>query len=668
MSVPVYSVRQVAVRRGWAGDRGKSGRVSELSPASLTLKGDGRDCLLPVQPDRAVIIGSVSSILAGQTDTRLRAGAFLPDCVVLPNYEFTLYQSKGYTDSRAILVCSSIQSGYRILGNYKYSEREKTAVLEELGRLLRHPDFAASRRMQVFIKYVVNAELEGNGSSLKGYTVAVDGMGRDPASDPDDPYIRNIATVTRKAITQYYSSLDVTPQLRIGIPKGSYQPVFDGIESLNNPAAPSTPAEAPGHSTSDIPLSSNCANDESLFKRGMLPTVAVLPFASLNTDAGKLLLGEIIADNAIALISQSNLIEVVSRLSTSRLDSSSVDLSTVRSKFNADYLLTGSFTVLGSKVRITAEFTDVNSGLVLWGDTLISSVEDICNQQGDASLHINSVLSMIVMKQELRNLNFSAVSSLESHTLLFCAINQMHRNSQAQFQQARQMLEQAIEKSGENACLCAYLSYWHILAVNRQQGWSASQQAQKNAAVKYADKALNLDAGGTLAHTVKGLTAVNFERNPSVAMNHYDTALTLNPNNSITRAYRGALHGFMENGDQALTDAYKAVRLSPLDPQLYMFEAGVAVAAIAAGRFELAEKHALASYHLNSSHTSNLRALIAIQVRLGKLLQARANAENLMKLDPEFTTSSYRQSAANSIYKIGSEIADSLEAAGVPKN
>lgn len=113
-----------------------------------------------------------------------------------------------------------------------------------LERVLAAPDFTASLRLAAFLRYVVEATLAGRADAIKGYTIAVEALGRPPSFDPQsDPIVRVEATRLRRALERYYATVGADDPLVIDIPKGGYVPRFvPRTEAV--PAMP-FPASAP---------------------------------------------------------------------------------------------------------------------------------------------------------------------------------------------------------------------------------------------------------------------------------------------------------------------------------------------------------------------------------------------------------------------------------------
>src|SRR6201997_1022843 len=107
------------------------------------------------------------------------------------------------------------------------SPPDAETIRAQLNRLLAHPLFTNSKRYPVLLAYTVEQTLLGNAGDLKERTIGVEAFGREPSYDVNlDPVVRTTAAEVRKRLIQYYYSPDHAGELIIGLPVGSYVPLF----------------------------------------------------------------------------------------------------------------------------------------------------------------------------------------------------------------------------------------------------------------------------------------------------------------------------------------------------------------------------------------------------------------------------------------------------------
>ncbi|MEW6254706.1 MAG: hypothetical protein AB1592_02030 [Pseudomonadota bacterium] len=112
-------------------------------------------------------------------------------------------------------------------------------VRAALARILASDEFASSPRLADFLRFIVDVTLAGRAEAIKGYTIAVEALGRPTSFDPQsDPIVRVEATRLRRALDRYYASAGGEDPLEISVPKGSYIPAFRRRIEEREPALP----------------------------------------------------------------------------------------------------------------------------------------------------------------------------------------------------------------------------------------------------------------------------------------------------------------------------------------------------------------------------------------------------------------------------------------------
>lgn len=135
---------------------------------------------------------------------------------------------------------------------------ETSAVIRAgLARVLDSDAFRAAPQLSAFLGFVVQRVIAGRGAELKGYTIAVEALGRPADFDPQtDPIVRVEAGRLRRTLAQYYAGEGAGDPVRITMPVGAYVPVFELAEQapaeaaapvrLADEASVAVPEPAPG--------------------------------------------------------------------------------------------------------------------------------------------------------------------------------------------------------------------------------------------------------------------------------------------------------------------------------------------------------------------------------------------------------------------------------------
>lgn len=124
-----------------------------------------------------------------------------------------------------------------MMGPAPRAERIRAALDE----VLAWPELARSPQLVRFLRYIVEASLDGDEAAIKAYAIAVDVFGRPASFDPQsDPIVRVQARRLRQLLDRFYDEGHGATGVRIVLPVGRYVPDFIEL------AAPAPEAVRPG--------------------------------------------------------------------------------------------------------------------------------------------------------------------------------------------------------------------------------------------------------------------------------------------------------------------------------------------------------------------------------------------------------------------------------------
>lgn len=116
-------------------------------------------------------------------------------------------------------------------------------IRAQLERVLGAPPLEANERRSAFLRYIVEETLAGRSERLKGYSIAVEALGRDETfNSQTDPVVRLEARQLRNDLAHYFVNAGRDDTVRIDVPKGGYVPTFEW--TVAPPASATAPPEA----------------------------------------------------------------------------------------------------------------------------------------------------------------------------------------------------------------------------------------------------------------------------------------------------------------------------------------------------------------------------------------------------------------------------------------
>ena len=145
-------------------------------------------------------------------------------------------QSSGVKNRVADPVAQIASDDLADMGSIGHDE-----ILAAVKRVTSHDIMRKSPKLQAFLNFIVSEYLAGRGHRLKAYSIGIAALGKHSAFDPtNDPIVRVEASRLRRSLSIYYATDGLNDPIRITIPSGSYQPVFErnqqihfGDESIN---------------------------------------------------------------------------------------------------------------------------------------------------------------------------------------------------------------------------------------------------------------------------------------------------------------------------------------------------------------------------------------------------------------------------------------------------
>ena len=120
-----------------------------------------------------------------------------------------------------------------------------------------------------------------------------------------------------------------------------------------------------------------------------------------------------------------------------------------------------------------------------------------------------------------------------------------------------------------------------------------------------------------------GVAVGYLDRDYEFARNAIDRAIVLNPNSATLLSRKAYFENWMENTSVAEACIRRAVRLSPLDPEMGWFHFGLANALMKAGRWDEALTEALASIREIPEFVPGYMPVIRCLVELARVVQPR---------------------------------------------
>jgi adenylate cyclase len=380
--------------------------------------------------------------------------------------------------------------------------------------------------------------------------------------------------------------------------------------------------------------------DKPLFPLLDRPSIAVLPFANMSDDPEQEYFSDGISEDIISSLSQLPNIFVIARNSTFTYKGKSVNVQQVSRELGVKYILEGSVRKVGNRVRITAQLIDGTTGHHLWAERYDRKLEDIFAIQDEVTFKIVKELQVKLTSGEQARLYFKGTENIDAYLKLNQARSYFYHGDRGSNMVARQICEEVIALDPKWELPYSIMGWTHWM--DGRWGWTDSPEESVRAAFQCAQKSISLNES-SIAHGLLSwlylITGVHEK-----ALLEGERSIALAPNSADAYACHAFALAFAGEPEKAMSCIENALRLNPFPPSWYYLVLGVAFRVL--GHYA----EAIASYKKAISiEPAGLMAhvtLVTAYSLAGKELEARNEAQEVLRIDPKFSIEPYAKSLA----------------------
>ena len=391
------------------------------------------------------------------------------------------------------------------------------------------------------------------------------------------------------------------------------------------------------------------------------PSIAVLPFQNMSGDIDQEYFADGMVEDIITALSRVKWFFVIARNSSFTYKGRHVDIRQVGRELGVRYVLEGSIRKAGNRVRITGQLIEAATGNHIWADKFEGGLEDIFELQDRVTETVVAAIEPSLQIAEIRRSNFKPTESLDAYDLYLRALSQYYVLSRESLDDALQLLNKAIALDSDYAFAKAFAAQIHGL--RRGQNWATAEDIAL--AARLAREALisSRDEPTTIAFAAHALAWMG--RDFDTALAAMERAIRLNPNsaNIVTRS--AWLRTWVQDPDPAINEFSRAIRLSPVDPEIGFSLGGLAYAHMMKGERETALDYARRSAHEMPRWLPAWTAVAVASIQNGRLQEAQDAARHILQLSPGYTLAGrinvFRDTEFHDM------MADALRNAGLPE-
>jgi TolB-like protein/Tfp pilus assembly protein PilF len=297
-------------------------------------------------------------------------------------------------------------------------------------------------------------------------------------------------------------------------------------------------------------------------------SIAVLPFENFSDDKANAFFADGIQDDILTSLAKIRDLRVISRTSVEgyRGAKGTHNLREIGETLGAANVLEGSVRSGGSRIVVNVQLIDALQDRHLWANRYDRTLADSLGLQGELAAEIAEALRITLSPDEKARVETKPTENSEAY-VVYLRANQIQRNPDTlleDFKRAEQLYLQAITLDPNFALAHARL------ASTRAQIFHFYEPIEhwKSKALVEAETALRLQPNLAEAHVALGQCAYWIDQNYDRALEQFDTAARLSPNNADVGELVAAIKRRQGKWQESLETFQKSQKIDPQNPNI----------------------------------------------------------------------------------------------------
>ena len=369
------------------------------------------------------------------------------------------------------------------------------------------------------------------------------------------------------------------------------------------------------------------------------PSIVVLPFENYSDDAKLNFFASGLTEDLTASLSKAPDLFVISRDSAATYKGRQIGLKQVAEEQGIQYVLKGSIQKAGEKLRITIRLVDALNGRHLWADRFDRQAKDIFALQDEIIKNVIVELQVELTQGAAARVASRGTNNLDAWLLRIEAQGEFIKFTRESMIRARELYEAAHQADPHWSRPLAGLASidWY----EAKQGWSTSKEASIKSGMELARRSIKMNPLSPLGYqTLGNLYALTGQGERTIELRR--KAAELAPNDLVAVAGLATRLKDFGGEQEAVKLFEQAMRLSPKHPWWVPYAYGVTLHLV--DRKAEAIQSFKKAIALNHNHVLPRAFLAAVYADLGRIKEAQATANEVMRREPKFTATRVMQS------------------------
>jgi len=353
------------------------------------------------------------------------------------------------------------------------------------------------------------------------------------------------------------------------------------------------------------------------------PSIVVLPFSNLDGEKEQEYLADGITEDIITAVTRFRWFFVIARNSSFAYKGKTIDAKQIAQELGVQYLLEGSVRKSGLQVRISAQLVDAATGKQIWAERYDLELTELFAIQDEIAERVAGAIEPELLKTEGAQAVARHTGNMTAWDLVRRGTWNFHQVTRDTHLKARELFRQACVLDPQLPEAHIWLA--RVTAGVVPYGWSQDPAADLKEGMEAALKAVQLDERNPYAHYALAIVSVYLDRFDD-AIRAARKATEISPSFALGHFVLGMALLFSGRAPEAIAPLEFGLRLSPYDPQNFVWCNVLALARLFSGRKEAALEAAARALHVRPNWRPSLEVLICCYAALGKWDEARRYA------------------------------------------
>lgn len=364
------------------------------------------------------------------------------------------------------------------------------------------------------------------------------------------------------------------------------------------------------------------------------PSIAVLPFVNLSGSKMQEYFSDGLTEGIINAVSKLRNVFVIARNSTFAYKGKNVKVQQVAEEMGVQYVLEGSVSKTGNRVRVTAQLIDASSGRQLMSERYDRSMNDMFALQDELTIKVLSSMRVVLSEGDMAQVMDKGTRKLDAYLKVMQA-NQLRQSSQY-LAMSTKLAEGAIALDPKYAMAYAVIALNLANEVRLGQHRNSTEVLAK--AKSFGEKAVALDESLSYGHSALSWVLA-MSGNHDIALAEAQRAVDLEPGSAQTNHTLGVVLCYAGQYEKSIQFLKKALRLSPVPFPMTLAALGLAYRML--GRYE--ESIAVMNDFTRREPEALIgRVYLAASLAMaGRESEARVQSAEVLRIDPNFSLEQY---------------------------